>query len=390
MKLPFELADPRGLWLLLGLVPLIVLYVLKVRRARVDVASTWLWASAQRDLLARSPFKRLVVQVPLLLQILALVLLALALSRPATRHRAIVGDHVAIVIDTSASMGTVEGPERTARITLAKRAATQAIHALSPGADAMILEAGRDARVVTSLDRDMRRLEEAIAKLAARDVEGDLGAAVALAVDRLRAVGGDRKILVFTDGALANPDGLKTASTPLEIFTVGEEVDNAAIVRVDVRAGTDGASHEEEVQAFAVLANFGKQPRDVFVTLRLANIDDPLASRRLRLSPGERAPVVLTFKPTPGDRNKGLILELSPHDALAADDVAYARVPAGQKQPAVLASPKGSPWLERALRSDPLVELSKGTPAEVAAAPVPDGALYVYDGVCPASAPAGR
>ena len=389
MKLPFELQDPRGLWLLAGLVPLIVLYLLKVRRARVEVASTWLWAAARRDLMARSPLKRLVVQVPLILQILALCLLALALARPATRHKAILGDHIAIVVDTSASMGAIDAASGVPRIELARRAAKRAVSALSPGADAMIVEAARDARVVVPLDRDRDRLESAISDLAARDVEGDLGAAVALAVDRLKAAGGERRLLVFTDGDLANPDALSAVSAPMEVFSVGEKIDNAAIVRVDVRAGTDAATHEEEVQGFAVLANFGGAPRDLFVTLRLANVDEPLASRRLRLEPGERAPVVLTFRPTQGDRNKGLVFDIAPHDGLPADDVAFARVPPGQKQPALIASTRPSPWFERALRSDPFVEVARGTPAEVLASGAEQGALFVFDGVCPAEPPAG-
>ena len=59
--MPLELLRPSGLWLLGLLVPLVVLYILKVRRRRLRVSSTWLWAVARRDLLARSPFRRLIV-----------------------------------------------------------------------------------------------------------------------------------------------------------------------------------------------------------------------------------------------------------------------------------------------------------------------------------------
>ena len=44
-----------------------------MRRKRLRVGSTWLWQQAQRDLMARSPFKRLVLQLPLILQALALL-----------------------------------------------------------------------------------------------------------------------------------------------------------------------------------------------------------------------------------------------------------------------------------------------------------------------------
>jgi hypothetical protein len=391
VKLPLDLQNLAGLWLLAALVPLVLLYVLKVRRRRQKVASTWLWSAARRDVLARSPFQRLVAQIPLLLQLLALILLALALARPATRHRAILGDHIAIVVDASASMQGVSpsGNQSVARIELARRAAADALLALTPGSDAMIVEAGREPRVVSVLDRDRSRLRAAVGQLQAHDVEGDLTAAVALAVDRLRPLGGSRRVLVFTDGNVAKAEPLRASGAALEVFTVGEPIDNAAIVRVDVRAGTDPTTKKEEVQAFAVIANFGQRPRDVFVTLRLSTIAEPLASRRLLVAPGERAPVVLTFEPTAGDRFKGLILEIAPHDGLAADDVAYGRVPPAAKQPAYLVTSSASPWLERALKSDPLVDLSKGTLTDLGKTPVEAGSLFVYDGQCPPQAPNG-
>src|SRR5258708_40069551 len=89
--------DPRGLLLLAGLVPLVVLYILKIKRRRQRVSSTWLWAAAQRDLLAKHPFRKLVPELPLLLEILALAALALALARPTTRGGALGGDPVALL-----------------------------------------------------------------------------------------------------------------------------------------------------------------------------------------------------------------------------------------------------------------------------------------------------
>lgn len=76
---------PKALWLGALIAPLVVLYILKVRRDRLRVASTWLWAEAKRDLMARSPFKRLTMQLPLVLEILALAALALAAARRAGR-----------------------------------------------------------------------------------------------------------------------------------------------------------------------------------------------------------------------------------------------------------------------------------------------------------------
>jgi Aerotolerance regulator N-terminal/von Willebrand factor type A domain len=386
----FELLAPGGLALLALLVPLVLLYILKIRRERRKVASTWLWVTSQRDLMARSPFRRFVAQVPLVVQALALIALAVGLARPATRGRGFTGDHVAIILDASASMSAlVPGPgEPVTRLDLAKRAAHDLLGALTPGSDALVLEAARDTRLLSPLDRDRVRLAAAVDRAVARDVEGDLGPAVALAVDRLRQLGGARRVVVITDGALAHPAAIQGAALPVEIITVGAQVDNAAIVRVDVRSGRSPDRDVEQVQAFLVVENFGRSPRDLHVTMREENASDVLASRRVLVQPGERLPVPLEFRPTPGDYRKGLIFEISPRDAMPADDVAYARVPAGDKLPVYLAGT--SPWIERALAADPQVELRVGTVAEL----VQDGTVsletfVVVDGACPEGLPGG-
>jgi hypothetical protein len=385
------LLAPRGLALLALLVPLVLLYVLKIRRERRKVASTWLWATAQRDLMARSPFRRLIAQVPLIVQALAIAAMAIALARPATRGRALAGDHVAIVIDASASMSALADPTASGKLTrfdLAKRAAHEVLAALGPGGDALVLEAGRDARLLSPLERDRVRLAAAVDRASVRDVEGDLGQAVALAVDRLRALGGSRRIVVITDGNLARPAALEGASLPVELHQVGAPVDNVAIVRVDVRSGRSPSTNTEQVQAFVMLANFGKGPREVYVTMREDNASDVLASRRVVVPPGEKLPMPLEWTPSRGDRNKGLVFEIAPHDAMAVDDVAYGKVPAGDALPAFLAGT--SPWVERALLADPRVDLRTGSIAELVASTTVDlDAFVAVAGACPEDVPGG-
>ena len=385
-RVPLELKAPSGLWLLGLLVPLVVFYVLKIRRQRVTVSSTWLWAAAARDLAAKSPFKRLVPQVPLLLELLALCFLALALSRPASRGGHIAGDHVAIVVDTSASMAALEPDGRT-RLAHARDAASSVIRALGPGAQAVIVEAGRDAHVVSAMDSDRRRLEASLDKLEASDAEGRMTQAVATASSQLRPFERNARLVVVSDGALAERDAFASSNLPIELVRVGEALDNAAIVRLDVASAEDPSTHHEQVQAFAMVENFGHKPRSLYVTLSERNVSEPLASRRIDLGPGERAPVVLGFEPAPGDAGAGLIVELSPHDGLPNDDRAYGRVPSGAKLQVVMAPAQGNSWVARALGSDPNVELLGTSLAGLPGAGVAPDALVVVDGACPLQAP---
>jgi hypothetical protein len=382
---PFELQSPLGLALLGLLGPLVLLYVLRIQRERRRVSSIWLWQAASRDLLAKQPFRRLVPHVSLILEALALAALALAAARPVTRGGRIDAGHVVFVIDGSASMATVNAAGRS-RVSEARDAARNAVHRLGPGTDALVIEAGRNPRVVSPWEHDVRRLEAAIDRTAAGEVEGDLGRAVALASDHLRSRPGARRIVVLTDGALAQKDALRLSAYPLEVLRVGEPADNVAIVRADV-GRAPGPSGKDQVQAFAMVQNFGRAARSLFVTLSQRGVTTPLASRRLDLAPGEQAPVVLAFEASARDAGMGLVIEVAPGDALRADDRAYVRIPEGRRLPVVLSPKNASPWLARAIASDPDAELLATDPASLSSADVPRDAFVVVDGACPRALP---
>jgi hypothetical protein len=386
-----HLLDPKGLLLAAGLAPLVLLYILKIRRKRQRVSSVWLWAAAQRDLVAKHPFRKLVPEVPLILEILALLALAFALARPSSGGGSIDGDHVALVVDASASMGTrVGGPSGAkTRMDRARRATHEVVAHLGPGADAMLIEAGREARVLSPPERDPHRLDAAIDGLAAHDVEGDLTESLALAADRLRSLGGRGRLVVVTDGALASHEPLAVGGVATDVVTVGDDEDNAAIVRIDVRSGVDAATHGEQVQVFAMIQSWGARPRDAYVTLSLEGHPDPVASRRLLLAPGDKQPVVLTFEPRLEDHGAGLTVSLSPGDAEPADDAAYGRVPAAPRMPVTVVSDAASTWTLRALEADPDVDLRHVTPAQVGSVNVDPEGLVVLEGVCPAVVPGG-
>ncbi|HYO93941.1 MAG TPA: VWA domain-containing protein [Polyangiaceae bacterium] len=382
--MPWELARPAGLALLGLLAPLLVLYVLKVRRERRVVPSVWLFQAAERDLRAQSPFRRLLPSVPLILELLALVLLALAVAGPITRTRQLPGGRVVLIVDVSASMGVREGA--TTRLALARSAALQTLGRLEPGAEVMLIAAGREAELVSPFERDRARLELALGRLTVREVEGQLGRALATAAEQLRQRGGGR-ILLVTDAAIADAAALGNSSFPVDVTRVGSSRDNTAIVRTEVARGPDPVNGRDQVQVFAVIAHLSSRPRSIFVTLTQRNVREPLASRQLQLEPGERVPLALAFEPARGDAGSGLSLQISPPDALAADDVALVRVPPSRKLPVVVSPKKASPWFHRALQADPELELFSSELEALTSENVPEDALVVVDGACPHQIP---
>ncbi|MFO7179077.1 MAG: VWA domain-containing protein [Pseudomonadota bacterium] len=382
--MPWELTRPAGLVLLGLLPPLIVLYLLRVRRERRRVSSIWLFRKATQDLAASRPYRRLVASVPLILESLALVALALSAARPELQTNRLEAPRAVIVVDQSASMGTREGA--TTRLELARAAVRDVLARLSPGSEVMLLGASREAELVSPFERDRTRLDAALARLEVAEVEGRLGPALALASEQLRQSGGGT-LVVITDGAVADAEDLVVPPFPLEVIRVGSHTENTAIVRTDVTRGIDPVSGRDRVEVFALLVHRGERARDVFVTLSQRNVVEPLAARRLRLEPGEHVPVVLGFEPAKTDEGTGLVVTLSPGDALASDDSAGVRVPESGKLPVVLAPRNASPWLRRALAADPDVELFAAELDGLSPEDVPYDALVVVDGACPQALP---
>jgi hypothetical protein len=365
--LPFEFTRPWGLALGALLAPLVLLYLLRVRRRRVVVPATLLWRSAQRDLMATSPFRRLVAEPSLLLQGLALILLALALGGPVARGRATVTEHVGVVIDLSASMRAIEPESGKSRMELALAVADDVLTGLGPGSDAFILAASRSPRWLTPLISDRRPLRRALQQLQAEDVPADLEAALAAAVDRLSRLGGSKRLVLITDGAAVAPSLLAHVALPVELRRLGSNLDNSAIVALDVQRQREPLTRKETVAAFALVQHVGSQPKELFVSLLQAGVAAPLASRKLRLVPGERQPVLLEFEPAEADTGMGLELRLEPADALGTDDHAYSRVPERAALPVWLAGAAADSWFARALTADRDVHLQQVDSASVSA-----------------------
>jgi Mg-chelatase subunit ChlD len=383
-----ELTQPNGLWLLAALWPLVLLYVLRARRTRHVVPSVWLWQRARRDVLAQKPFKKLLPEVPLLLEALALALLAVALASPSCAGPVARKERVALIVDTSASMG-VRG-DAGMRIDEAKRAAEAAIARFVPPAEVMLIEAAAEPHVVLGLERDGRRLRRAVASLTVRDEEGALGPALALATERFRATPGPSRIVVVTDPAGVLPDG---ATGNVEVVRVGTPEANVALLRVETRRTLDAATAKERVEVFVSLANFGDTGAERFVTARARDGGRTLASRSIVLAAHERATATLGFDPATDDAGKGVVVELSPGDALDTDDRAFTLIPPSSRLPVVITPRDADPWLARAFAADDTVELFESDVAAIGksapAGALPRDALVVAVRTCPDEPPLG-
>src|SRR5450432_3255942 len=84
------------------------LYLLKQKRKETRIPSLLLWEALLKETSAATPFQKLRRDPLLFLQLLAALLLCIALARPFLMQGALGGKNVAIVIDASASMNATD------------------------------------------------------------------------------------------------------------------------------------------------------------------------------------------------------------------------------------------------------------------------------------------
>ncbi|MBT5584189.1 MAG: VWA domain-containing protein, partial [Phycisphaerae bacterium] len=176
-------------WLLTALVPiLLLLYVLRLRRARQLIPSGYLWQEAAEDIQANTPFQRLRKNVLLLLQLIALLMLACAIAQPRFESAAGRGERTILLIDHSASMQATDGGGGRTRFEAAREAALAAIDRLHPGgwfADSggqtMVVSLGETAEITQPFTASRRSLLSAIERIEVGDTSARLKPGLALA-----------------------------------------------------------------------------------------------------------------------------------------------------------------------------------------------------------------
>ncbi|HMN97070.1 MAG TPA: VWA domain-containing protein [Phycisphaerales bacterium] len=206
--------------LAIGLPTLLILYMLRLRRSPRQVSSTLLWRKSVEDLLANTPFQRLRWSILLLLQALALALIALALGRPVDSGSTALRGRVIVLIDCSASMAARWAPgsggdaKGSTRLDEARRAVEAMIARLGrddAASEMMLVAFAREPEVLSGFERSRDRLRDALATVVATDEEADLEAALAL-VDGFAQQSGDEldevlppTLVVVTDGNVRPP-----------------------------------------------------------------------------------------------------------------------------------------------------------------------------------------
>lgn len=355
-----RLLAPAGLWAAAALVPLVAWYLLRPRRRRVTVGSTYLWRALDRPATAATPWQRFRGDVTFWLAALALLALVAALARPAVPVPVALGDHTILVVDTSGSMLAVE--DGTTRAELARRDATELTSALGPGQQVSIVTAGPRARIELAASTDAREVGRTLAGLTTTHAPADVADAFTLATSLQRP--GERTVVhLLTDRDLT-AEARAAAPPGLAVTGIGTDRPNVAITRLSTAAAGAG-----DHRFLAQVRNYA--PMEVTGRLQIDVDGVVVLEAPLQLAPRATEDVVATV---PGGDGQLLTARLALDesvtgeipDALAHDDEASVELTAPE-QLAILVAGPGSTFVEGALGAMPgvQVETAATVPADL-------------------------
>lgn len=328
--------------LTLGAIPILILiHALKSKPRPVAVTSLFLWQEVLKERNSRVTLERLIKNLPLLLQILIVLLAALALAEPTWTHLGAPKGKMILVIDTSASMQTRSGAGT--RFDLAIEKAFDLIEQRDPKQKILIVEAGRRAVLRAGFLDSSRRAEDLVRKLAPSDAAAGLEPALYLALSFVDPAAEDLVYLI-TDGAGGDISGLIKNHPKIRPIIVGGGEHNVGITKFEFRQQID---RSDKYEFMLEVKNFGASPAACSIRLSLDNVT--LFDRHVGFEAREKKLLILPYE--------GLIAgiaraTLDADDDFVVDNQAYLSLNTAKEIWVLLVS-RGNPFLEKLLAAYP-------------------------------------
>ena len=344
-------------------------FLLRPRRQRIVVASLLVWRRAIRARAEHSWLAWLRRHALLLLQLLTVVVFALALARPERLAMVDLGPPVVLVMDVSASMAITDR-DGTPRMQRAREAAATLVNSLSEDRRVSLITAGAVPRTLVAETTDRADVTRALDGIEPEASHGRIDTALDMARSLANPAAGGL-VALFTDQAsTGGPDPVYAG---VRTVVVGEPAPNVALVSFQVRRRLDAP---DVVQGVAAARNDGSTAATAEVLVTAGR--DTTRGRSVDLAPGDRQIVVFDDLPVAA----GYRAEVrAPDDGLTADNLAFAALAEPSRLSVVVVGDE--PWpIIRALQAVPAVTAQAiGVDSFAEEASVAD--LYVFQGFAP-------
>ncbi|MBP3322300.1 MAG: BatA domain-containing protein [Clostridia bacterium] len=353
--------NPAGLWLLLLIPLLILIYILRSRYENKHVSSTYIWQLSDKFLKQKLPLHRFTRLLLFLLQLALIALFALAAAKPSVEDG--FGKDYVVLLDCSAGM-QVKNEEGVSRFDRALAEIEELSKELSGGHTLTVICAGQKASyLIKATDSSIKvktALEDAHCKFGVCNTE----AALALAAEAGAELSAPQ-VLFYTHQDYENVDGITVKNLSSDEW-------NLSFL---------GLSAEKEDKLTRFTAKLVSHNRDTELTVGL-KIDGKTVDAK-SLSLVKDTPTELLFEYTEqADFDRAEVFA-DTKDGLKEDDF-YALCPNRDRCKVLLAGTTPF-YIEKALTALGSCEITRISSFEDA--PLSGYNLYIFDGIAPEELP---
>lgn len=364
-----------------------VLYLLKLRKRRVQVPFSPLW---QQVLAHRRQvndlWKRLRRLMSWLLHIVLLALLAFSLADPHFKAEVVEGRHIVLLVDTSGSMASTDVSGALNRLELGKQKALEVLKTVGPEDRVMLVTFADQLMPLSPFVAETSVLEPSLRDLKVLATGTSYADALRFCADSLR----DRKrgeLVIISDGAgfdaAAETIGFAQTTT-VRHLKIGESSGNLAVTGFNVRRYL---ANKLDYELFVRVESFFDRPVKAEVEIwadgRLVD------SKPLDLKARE---VFQQFYPSQAVAGEKLearvrLKAADARDVFPLDDRAYALLPELGKTKVLLVT-DGNLYVEGPLVLNQNIDLTKVAPRDYDPRVVVD--VTIFDRFAPANLPPGN
>ncbi len=304
---------PLGLWGLVGIPILIIIYIIKSKYTEQTVASTYLWTLSERFLKRRRRPSRLSGIISLILQILAVTLISLLIARPIITVPDSANDYCFILDGTGSMQMNADLPDEEGktitRFEAAKAEITRRIDRAVDGSRFTLVcigdASGSGTSVIFDSVEDKEQAYVLLSELepAYRTFETDEAMKIAQTYFNERA----HMVTCFlTDKTYESVENM-------EVLNVAAPVENYAISEV---------THELRGEVLTVSGNVISYTSAATLTVDLCinNSETPAVSTTVEVTAGEKTPFAISVQGVKSFSTLTVQLHGAAPDALALDD----------------------------------------------------------------------
>ena len=369
---------------LLGLlaIPIILLYMLKFQRQKVEISSILLWQMVLEDRQANRPWQKLKRNLLLIVQLIILAALVFALIQPAIPGDAISNAQVILILDATASMQASD--VSPSRFESAKEELLKIINDLPNSSEFTLIQASSEPVVLLAHSQDKSEMREVVETASVGFGEANWRAVFALANASITVP--DHLVLLLSDGNFPDED-ISLYTDQFEYRLVGSSENNIGINAFSISPAGSGS------ELFIKVRNYSDSAKSAL--LSIFQDEELLQANRIEIPGGENYTEVITGLPVgiqtytaqlSNDAGDGVL------DDYSLDDQAYIAYHPSESKRILLAS-KGNFFLEQFLSVLPDSEAYKAFSGETGGDnPLPNEgfSIFIYDGFFPERLPNGN